>query len=955
LPGAPNLAIYGYTADGSAPSRPGGPVLIVDQGATVNLTLANNLAAPTALTIVGVEMAPDLDGVAPGASRTYTFTAAQPGTYLYEAGLIPGGARQVALGLYGALIVRPAGAPSQLYDAASAFDDEAVLVFSEIDPRLNANPAGFDLRDFQPQYFLINGQVYPGADVIPTAAGRTLALRYINAGLHNRTVGLLGVDQSVVGLDGLPLAFPRGAMAESVAPGASVDALVRVPAAAPAGTRYPLFDTGLTYLHNPGQPDPGGPLTLVTVDSAVTPAPVGPLARSVQVTPNPTTGLSGVTLSAVLSSSSANVVAAEYFIDTLGAPGTGTAFAGLAPGASASVSAFINAATLATLAPDSHPLFVRGQDANGVWGPVNSAILDLVTTGPIVSSLNLRPGGLDLDGLKTSPTRGDADVRLYGTASTGHEDASGAVTVTTAQYAISGPGLGAPVTGAVDVTPPGVNTAALSAVIPASAVNGLTPAGVSGVFTVSVTAQDSLGNTGAAGVVSLYLDKQGPAVQGAPVVRLTPNNGTLPVDTFSYAVRVDATFTDPLVNGVQSNIDWAELYIGQPGQPGTGAPIPFYPTRAVFSSPSEPAYATIPLATVNQLAQGAQTLYLRGRDAAGNWGPYTQATLVVDKAGPVITGLALANTATPRVLRLSGTATDAAVPGATGSTIMRAEWFRGTDPGLGLGTAIPAADGVFNSPSELVAVNINTNGWAAGAYVISARAQDQAGNWGLIATRNLTITTSGARIFAADFAAGSFTDWTAAYGLSNSQLSVTTPAGEGALAAGDGQLEARVKGAFPAYLVDRTPYDEATYGASFQFQPADAASLAGGAVDIFTGLDRQTTLFGVQYQRTGSGHALRFYAVDAAGNPQATAWQPISAGPHQIEVIWQAGAEATLTFSVDGAATRLTLDTAGYGLDEVRLGLQGEGLQAGMSGALYFDNFSSSRQPYNVYLPALRK
>ena len=34
-------------------------------------------------------MVPDLTGVAAGGTTTYTFTATPPGTYLYEAGLLP--------------------------------------------------------------------------------------------------------------------------------------------------------------------------------------------------------------------------------------------------------------------------------------------------------------------------------------------------------------------------------------------------------------------------------------------------------------------------------------------------------------------------------------------------------------------------------------------------------------------------------------------------------------------------------------------------------------------------------------------------------------------------------------------------------------------------------------------------------------------------------------------------
>ena len=52
------------------------------------------------------------------------------------------------MGLAGALVVRPAAAGQDLEVAkpASAFDDEAVLVLSEVDPVFAANPMTADLR-----------------------------------------------------------------------------------------------------------------------------------------------------------------------------------------------------------------------------------------------------------------------------------------------------------------------------------------------------------------------------------------------------------------------------------------------------------------------------------------------------------------------------------------------------------------------------------------------------------------------------------------------------------------------------------------------------------------------------------------------------------------------------------------------------------------------------------------
>src|SRR5262245_32207911 len=57
------------------------------------------------------------------------------GTYLYGSG--GDGGRQQAMGLYGALIVRPSTAGRAYESAATAYDVEAPLVLSAVDPAFN--------------------------------------------------------------------------------------------------------------------------------------------------------------------------------------------------------------------------------------------------------------------------------------------------------------------------------------------------------------------------------------------------------------------------------------------------------------------------------------------------------------------------------------------------------------------------------------------------------------------------------------------------------------------------------------------------------------------------------------------------------------------------------------------------------------------------------------------------
>ncbi len=419
LPGSSTpVPVWGYTADGALPTSPGGPTLVVNQGDVVTVNLTNTLAEPTALLFQGQDMIPDTTGVGGGGSKSYTFTASRPGTYLYEAGLLPNAQHQVAMGLYGALVVRPVNGTTpianQAYASAStAFDEEAVLVLSDIDPALNnnANPAAFDMRNYAPKYFLINGKVYPGTDAIATTAGHNLLLRYVNAGLQAYSMTLLGLRQNAIAMDGSPYGFGRTVVAESIAPGQTADMIVSVPAAAAGDSKFALYDGNL-MLHNNKANNAaggfGGMLTFVTLSGTGTGAG-GPAATNVALSPNPTTGTVDVTVTASISDASSgnqNVTAAEFFIDTIGANGSGTAMAGGFGSPTVSVSGTISSVTLGGLSSGNHNVYVHGQDSDGNWGSPNSAVLNLDKTGPATTGLVLTP----------NPSDGSANVVLSATA-----------------------------------------------------------------------------------------------------------------------------------------------------------------------------------------------------------------------------------------------------------------------------------------------------------------------------------------------------------------------------------------------------------------------------------------------------------------------------------------------------------------------------------------------------------
>ncbi len=99
LPDGAVVTIWGYADTMTGTAQLPGPTLIVNEGDVVTVNLTNTLASDTALLFQGLDMIPDLTGAAAGGgTATYTFTASAPGTYLYEAGLLPNAQHQVAMG-----------------------------------------------------------------------------------------------------------------------------------------------------------------------------------------------------------------------------------------------------------------------------------------------------------------------------------------------------------------------------------------------------------------------------------------------------------------------------------------------------------------------------------------------------------------------------------------------------------------------------------------------------------------------------------------------------------------------------------------------------------------------------------------------------------------------------------------------------------------------------------------
>jgi FtsP/CotA-like multicopper oxidase with cupredoxin domain len=260
LPDGNTMFMWGYS-EGNNPFQHPGPVLCINQGDMVTVILHNNLAEDVSILFPGQENVlangvpaqPQFDStgklasltnVAPanGGSVTYSFQANNPGTFIYESGTEP--RKQVGMGLFGAMIVRPTMGASYAYNRAdSQFtpSEEFLVLLSEIDPYLHqAVELGlsYNLDNYHVRYWLLNGRGFPDsiadnfAPWLPSQPYGALArihafndtlpvtdpnyhpypgmIHYLNVGTEDYPYHPHGNNGLVIGRDGYPLEGPAG-------------------------------------------------------------------------------------------------------------------------------------------------------------------------------------------------------------------------------------------------------------------------------------------------------------------------------------------------------------------------------------------------------------------------------------------------------------------------------------------------------------------------------------------------------------------------------------------------------------------------------------------------------------------------------------------------------------------------------------------------------------------------
>ncbi len=223
MPDGNSMVMWSYSNAADGFQYPG-PTLCVEQDDLVTVTLRNELPVTTSAQFVGIDnvkvngrpaqaqfsglgvLESLTDAVDPNQSITYSFTADEPGTYLYQSGTDQ--QLQIEMGLVGAVIIHPSLAitPAALAalpndeergHARLAYNDQSTMysaeheymvMLTELDPDVHyaVEEAGvLTSADYQakwkPRYFMINGRSFPdvlapnGAAWLPTQPYGALA------------------------------------------------------------------------------------------------------------------------------------------------------------------------------------------------------------------------------------------------------------------------------------------------------------------------------------------------------------------------------------------------------------------------------------------------------------------------------------------------------------------------------------------------------------------------------------------------------------------------------------------------------------------------------------------------------------------------------------------------------------------------------------------------------------
>lgn len=429
--------------------------------------------------------------------------------------------------------------------------------------------------------------------------------------------------------------------------------------------------------------------------------------------------LLGVTVIPVFSQTVHSVTQIEYFVDT--DPGQGNASALTADDGSLnesfeSATALLNSGSLSL---GYHTLFVRVRNSDGSWGPVYQKAIVVNTSGAstVTAPPRLSQAEYFVD---TDPGQGGGSALAASDGAMDEYFEDAAASFGTISYP---PGLytlfvrfrnsdgtwGSAYTKPFRVTSSGVNVVVVPPKLTQAEFfidadpgqgNGFVMAGTDG--GIDEYFEEAAGST-ATGSYGLGLHTLS--------VRFRDSDGWGPVHT--RAIRVMAGGADFVET--PAAISQGECYVDT--DPGFGNGMALSAIDGSLDELFEDATAAVP---TGSLSLGSHTLFVRFKDASGNWSNSFQRAIDVTTAGTKFVN--------------------------TGPRLSSAECFVDTDPGQGNGFALSGMDGAIDEYFEDIIGFFPTGSLSLGAHTLSVRIRQDDGFWGLPVSRTIEVTNAGAHV-----------------------------------------------------------------------------------------------------------------------------------------------------------------------------------------------------------------
>ncbi|MBE0436229.1 MAG: multicopper oxidase family protein [Methylomicrobium sp.] len=221
------------------------PVIRINLGETLKLTLHNKLPQATSIHWHGVRLPNAMDGVPgvtqpaiePGASFTFEFTPKDAGTFWFHPHA--NSPEQIERGLQGLLIVENPDEPKYSQDLAWIVDDWLLEKGARIHDRF---VTGHDLMHDGRwgNVVTVNGQYRPS---IPVKPGERIRIRMVNSA-NGRVFApaVEDIEAQIIAVDGLPAQSPIRLQNFYLAPGNRIDLDLTIPKNA-AGKTFAVLDS----------------------------------------------------------------------------------------------------------------------------------------------------------------------------------------------------------------------------------------------------------------------------------------------------------------------------------------------------------------------------------------------------------------------------------------------------------------------------------------------------------------------------------------------------------------------------------------------------------------------------------------------------------------------------------------------------------------------------------------